>query len=420
MASEEVGQQDAAAELRGGYRDYSSVRDPHASRAGVSRVGDTDGDGTRVVSAGQPAPVGGQPFLPGPVFAAPYHLGPGERYYGRYENPTFDAFEAALSGLEGGPAVVFPSGMAAISAVLLTTLRSGDRVVVPSDGYFGTRALAHEELARFDIRVEELSTVDLDEAAGAGGLEGVSLLLVESPSNPRLDVCNVEAVTAAAHSSGCLVAVDNTTATPLGQRPLELGADFSLSADTKALTGHSDLLLGHVATRDPERAARLRAWRTRTGVVPGPFEVWLAHRSLGTLDLRLDRQAANARALANALVDHPAVTGVRYPGLRDDPAHDQFTRQMRRPLGLLSFEFADAAAVERFLAASRLAVAATSFGGLHTTVDRRAQWGGDRVPEGFVRVSCGCEDTADLVADFVRAADVVAGSADAAHSLVSP
>ncbi|MGI8694482.1 MAG: cystathionine gamma-lyase [Geodermatophilaceae bacterium] len=376
----------------------------------MSKVRDTDGDSTRVVSAGHPAAVAGQPFLPGPVFAAPYHLGEGERYYGRYENPTLDAFEAALSTLEGGAAVVFPSGMAAIAAVLLTSLRPGDRVVVPADGYFGTRIFAHEELARFDIRVEELSTVELDEVAGAGGLEGVALLLVESPSNPRLDVCDVEAVTQAAHDSDCLVAVDNTTATPLGQRPLELGADFSISADTKAMTGHSDLLLGHVATSNPERAARVRSWRTRAGPVPGPFEVWLAHRSLGTLALRLDRQAANARALANALVGHPAVTGLRYPGLPSDPAHDQFTRQMRRPLGLLAFELADAAAVQRFLAASRLAVEATSFGGLHTTVDRRAQWGGDKVPEGFVRVSCGCEDTADLVADFVAAADSLLSS----------
>jgi len=339
----------------------------------------SDGDGTRVIHAGQPAPAAGQPFLPGPVFAAPYHLGPGQRYYARNENPTLDAFEAALSTLEGGSAVVFPSGMAALSAVLLTTLRPGDRVVVPSDGYFGTRIFAHEELTRFDIRVEELSTVDVDEVAGAGGLEGVALLMIESPSNPRLDVCNIEVVTEAAHESGCLVAVDNTTATPLGQRPLELGADFSVAADTKALSGHSDLLLGHVAARDDERAARVRAWRTRSGAVPGPFEVWLAHRSLGTLDLRLDRQAANARALANALVEHPAVTGLRYPGLPRDPSHDQFTRQMRRPSGLLSFELADADTVECFLAASRLAIAATSFGGLHTTVDRRAQWGGDRV-----------------------------------------
>lgn len=371
----------------------------------MSQDTDTDGDGTRVVRAGQPDPVAGQPFLPGPVFAAPYHLGQGERYYARYENPTLDAFEAALSTLEGGPAVVFPSGMAAISAVLLTALRPGDRVVVPADGYFGTRVFVHEELARFDIRVLEVSTVDLDEVAGAGGLEGVALLLIESPSNPRLDVCNIEAVTEAAHDSGCLVAVDNTAATPLGQRPLELGADYSLAADTKALTGHSDVLLGHVAAHDAERATRVRAWRTRSGALPGPFEVWLAHRSLGTLDLRLDRQAANARALAHALVDHPAVSGLRYPGLPNDPAHDQFTRQMRRPLGLLSFELADAATVERFLTASRLAIAATSFGGLHTTVDRRAQWGGDRVSEGFIRVSCGCEDTADLVADFVAAAD---------------
>lgn len=368
------------------------------------------GDGTRVVAAGQPAAVPGQPFLPGPVFAAPYHLGPDApygdpenrvpRFYGRNENPTWSAFEAALADLEGGPAIVFPSGMAAAAAVLQTVLRPGDRVVVPSDGYYQVRSLLAEDLPWYDVVT--VPTAQVAEWAAGGGLAGAKLVLVETPSNPGLDVCDLAVVTDAAHAAGCLVAVDNTMATPLGQRPLDFGADFSVASDTKALTGHSDLVLGHVACRDAEQAERLRGWRTRSGTVPGPFEVWLAHRSLGTLDLRLHRQAANARALAEALPGHPAVRALRYPGLPDDPAHGLASKQMLRPAGVFVFELADAAAVDGLLSATRLALAATSFGGLHTTVDRRAQWG-DAVADGFVRVSCGCEDTADLVADFLAA-----------------
>jgi cystathionine gamma-lyase len=228
---------------------------------------------------------------------------------------------------------------------------------------------------------------------------------VETPANPGLDVCDIAALSESAHARGALVAVDNTTATPLGQRPLDLGADLSVASDTKALTGHSDLLLGHVACRDAALAARIRAWRDRTGSIPGPFETWLAHRSLGTLDLRLARHAENALAVAGLLVTRPEVSGVRYPGLPDDPAHAVAARQMGRFGGVLSFTLPDAAFVDRLVAASRLIVAATSFGGLHTTLDRRAQWGGDAVPEGFVRLSVGCEDPADLVADLATALD---------------
>ncbi|CAN5280659.1 cystathionine gamma-lyase [soil metagenome] len=369
------------------------------------------GDGTRVVAAGQPEPVAGQPFMPGPVFAAPYHLasgGPGEGgadFYGRYDNPTLRGYEQALSQLDGGTALVLPSGMAALAAVLFTALSAGDRVVVPSDGYYGTRALAQEELRGFGVDVVEVPTPEIEAFATRGALRGARLVIVETPSNPGLDLCDIEAVSAAAHRDGVLVAVDNTTATPLGQRPLDLGADLCIASDTKALSGHSDLLLGHVTTRDDALAQRLRDWRTRSGVVPGPFEVWLAHRSLGTLDLRLARQAANALAVAAALAEHPAVQGLRHPWLPGDPAYALAGRQMLRPGGVLSFRLADAEAVSRFLVHSRLAVAATSFGGLHTTVDRRAQWSAEQVPEGFVRVSCGCEDTADLVTDLSAAAD---------------
>jgi cystathionine gamma-lyase len=201
--------------------------------------------------------------------------------------------------------------------------------------------------------------------------------------------------------------VDNTTASPIGQRPLALGADLTIGADTKALTGHSDVLLGHVSAARTdvgrELHARIAAWRKTTGNAPGPFEAWLGHRSMGTLDLRLARQAANAAAVAELLAGHPAVRGVRWPWRAEDPSYPLARRQMLRPNGIVSAELSDIDAVLQLVRTSRFFLAATSFGGLHTTVDRRAQWGGDAVPEGFVRFSCGIEDTADLVADLQRA-----------------
>jgi cystathionine gamma-lyase len=367
---------------------------------GDGTLGDgTLGDGTRCVHAGQPPAAPGAPFLPGPTFAAPYRLDGDPRgpdTYGREDNPTWRGYEAAIGELEGGDAVVFSSGMAAAAAVLLTTARSGDAVVLPADGYYSVRSLAAERLAPLGVTVRLRRTA---EPVSGADLAGAALLLVETPSNPGLDVCDIAAAVEVAHGHGVPVAVDNTTATPLGQQPLQLGADYSLSSDTKAVTGHSDLVLGHVAARDPDRVAALRRWRTLAGAVPGPFEVWLAHRSLGTLDLRLARQAENAAALAAVLAGHPGVTTIRYPGLPTDPAHPVAARQMRRFGGVLAFTLPSQAAVTAFLHAARLVGDATSFGGLHTTADRRARWGGDAVPPGFVRLSAGCEDSADLVAD---------------------
>lgn len=364
-----------------------------------------DGDGTRCVHAGLPAPAPGQPFLPGPVFAAPYHLdphtGPAPDLdgYGRPDNPTRRLLEAAIGELEGGDCRTFASGQAAVTAALLTLLRPGDTIVLPTDGYFTVRSFAADTLRTLGVRVLLAPT-----AGPYPPLDGVRLLLLETPANPGLDVCDIAALAEAAHAAGALVAVDNTTPTPLGQRPLDLGADVVVASGSKALTGHSDLLLGYVATRSAELLAALTTWRVRTGAVPGPFEAWLAHRSLATLDLRLGRQSANAAAVASALRARADVTGVRWPGLPDDPAYPVASRQMRRMPALVSFDLGDAERVARFLTASRLVFAATSFGGLHTTADRRAQWGDD-TPPGFLRLSCGVEDTGDLVGDVTAALD---------------
>ncbi|MCW2703985.1 MAG: Cys/Met metabolism pyridoxal-phosphate-dependent protein [Blastococcus sp.] len=364
------------------------------------------GDGTRSVRAGEGDAVPGAPLRPSPVFAAPFHLGDlppragGVDAYARTEHPTLRDLESAVGELDGGRCLSFATGMAAISAAVFACVSTGDRVVLPSDGYYTTRLLARDELARFGVRVDYVATTEIESVAARGGLDGARLVFLETPSNPLLDVCDIAAVSRAAHAAGAIVAVDNTTATPLGQRPLELGADLTVGSDTKALTGHSDLLLGHVSTADDELFARLRRWRNNTGNTPGPFEAWLGHRSMSTLDLRLARQAANAAAVADVLAGSSAVTGVRWPWRAGDPSFVLAARQMLRPNGVVSAVLADEAAVAALLTRTRLWTAATSFGGVHSTIDRRAQWGGDAVAPGFVRLSCGIEDTDDLVADL--------------------
>ncbi len=283
--------------------------------------------------------------------------------------------------------------------MLLATLRAGDTVVLPADGYFPVRAFAEGTLRGLNVTPVQAPT-----AGPYPSFHSVRLVLLETPANPGLDVADIAALAARTHDAGALLAVDNTTATPLGQRPLELGADLVVASGTKALTGHSDVLLGYIGTTDDALFDRLTTWRTQTGAIPGAFDAWLAHRSMATLDLRLARQSANAAALAAVLAGRDDVTGVRWPGLPSDPAHPVASRQMRRIPGVLSFDLGSAERVARFLAATALVFAATSFGGVHTSADRRAQWGDDTTP-GFVRLSCGIEDTEDLVADLTAALD---------------
>lgn len=370
------------------------------------------GDSTRSVHAGRPPARAYEPSLPGPVFVSHFHL-PGEAegpfVYGRDGNPTWEHLERAIGELEapGDEAVttsVFASGMAAVSAVLLSQVRAGQTVLLPSDCYQTTRAL-RDRLESYGVAVRFAPTAG---DAQLAALEGVSLVWVETPSNPGLDVCDIRRITDAAHAAGALVAVDNTLATPLGQRPLSLGADFSVASGTKALTGHGDLLLGYVASRDPELAAGVRYWRKTVGAIPGPMEAWLAHRSLATMALRVDRQASNALALATALAGRPEVAGLRHPGLPGDPAHEPAARQMRRFGSVVSFTLPDQAHAERFLAALRMTSEATSFGSVQSTAERRGRWGGDDVPAGFIRFSVGVEDPDDIVADVLRALDEAA------------
>ncbi|MBM9620519.1 cystathionine gamma-lyase [Streptomyces zhihengii] len=372
------------------------------------------GEGTRAVRAGLPEPQQYEPTLPGPVFAAHFHLSgdpTGPYTYGRDSNPTWTHLERAIGELEAPGedvhTVTFASGMAAISAVLMSQLRTGDAVVLPDDGYQAL-PLVREQLRAFGIEVRTAPTRDDSQLPL---IDGARLLWIETPSNPGLDVCDVRRLVEAAHAAGALVAVDNTLATPLGQRPLDLGADFSVASDTKGMTGHGDILLGHVTCRDAERAAEVRRWRKVVGAIPGPMEAWLAHRSLATLPLRSDRQNATALALAEALARREDVTGLRYPGLPGDPSHKIAAQQMRRFGCVVSFVLPDRAHAERFLAALRLVDDATSFGGIRSTAERRGRWGGDDVPEGFIRFSVGAEDAEDLLADVARALDEAAAPA---------
>lgn len=367
------------------------------------------GDGTRAVRAGLPEPVKYEPTLPGPVFAAHFHL-PGEATgpykYGRDENPTWTHLERAIGELEAPgrddvETLVFASGMAAISSVLFSQLRAGDAVVLPDDGY-QVLPLVREQLEAYGI---EVRTAPTGGDAQLDLLDGAKLLWIETPSNPGLDVCDVRRLAEAAHARGALVAVDNTLASPLGQRPLELGADFAVASGTKQLTGHGDVLLGYVAGTDATAMAAVRRWRKVVGAIPGPMEAWLAHRSIATLQLRVDRQNATALILAQALRERADVTGLRYPGLPDDPSYKIASQQMRRYGCVVSFTLPTRTRAERFLDALRLVDDATSFGGVRSTAERRGRWGGDAVPEGFVRLSVGAEDPEDLVADVLRALD---------------
>jgi cystathionine gamma-lyase len=358
---------------------------------------------TAILQAGHRGSRETGPFLDGPQFASTYVAGgdPAQHRltYGRFDNPTWSALEEALGVLEGGPAVSFASGMAAIAAVFGVSLEPGDIVVLPSDSYYTTRLVAQNWLRKIGVEVRTAPTRD---NAQLGHLADAKLLLLETPSNPGLDICDLRELITAAHEQGVLVAVDNTTATAYLQQPLALGADFVVASDTKALSGHSDLLLGHVAVTDADRLATIRTWRTQQGAIPGPMEAWLAHRSLATLSLRLQRQCASAQLLAEFLVAEPTVAAVHYPGLATHPGHAIARRQMQAFGCVVSFDLETAARARKFLAALEIVREATSFGGVHSTAERRARWGGDTISEGFIRFSVGCEAIDDIIDDVTK------------------
>ena len=381
-------------------------------------------DSTKAVRANLTRVAAGEPLHSGPVFAAPYHT-PGDPHaapysYARSHNPTWTTLERAIAQMESGvfapgtenagesyraSALVFSSGMAACAAVFGALLRPGDIVVFPANAYFAARTLMQDYFVQMGIQIRLAPT-----AGDAQGdhLEGAKLLWIETPSNPTMEIADIAALSARAHAAGVLVAVDNTTATALGQRPLALGADLSVASDTKSMTGHSDIILGHVAARDRELLQKVEEWRTLVGGILGSMEAWLALRSIPTLPLRLERSSENAMRIAEYLLTRTdVVSRVYYHGLPSHPGHAIAARQMQYFGALLSFELKDKAAADTFFAKSKLITEATSFGGTVTCAERRARWGSDAVSDGFIRLSAGIEHIDDLLADIAQALDAL-------------
>jgi len=357
---------------------------------------------TQAIVAGRPGRVPDGPLNQPVVFASTYHAH-GPVAYGRDDNPTWTALEEVIGVMEGGTAVSFASGMAAVAAVF-EHVPVGGAIVLPRDGYYGTRAFAEGTVdGRFELRRVDISDTDAVIAA----CHGAALLWVESPTNPKMDVADVPALCSAAHAEGLQVAVDNTFMTPLGQRPLELGADVVVHSVTKLLAGHSDAVLGAaVAAAGTEWCEILHRRRSAAGAIPGPMEAYLALRGIRTFPLRFRQAQASAGELALRLASHPEVDRVRYPGLVEDRWHDRAQAQMDGFGTMISFEVrGGAGCAEAAANSTRLIVHATSLGGVETSMERRAKWPGDEASPSLLRLSVGCEDMEDLWADLRRCLD---------------
>jgi cystathionine gamma-synthase len=345
---------------------------------------------TVVVHAGRPPRRPDQP-LNAPITMASTYVAGGDLEYGRYANPTWQGFEEALGALEGGRALAFSSGLAAVSTVL-DLVGQDALVVAPRHAYHGCIGQLGDLEARGRIKAILVDIADTEAVTAA--LDDSALLWIESPTNPALEVADVERLAAAGHDAGASVVVDNTFATPLLQKPLDLGADIVVHSATKLLSGHSDVVMGALVVRDEQLYGVLKGRRDLIGAIPGTLESWLALRGMRTLHLRLERAQANAAELAGRLFAHPAVTDVRYPGFGT----------------VVSVVLPTAEAADLLTHTTTLWVHATSLGGVESTFERRRRWKTEAasIPEGLVRMSVGIEDVDDLWADLVQALDKVA------------
>jgi len=362
---------------------------------------------TAVICAGRPRHAASEPLNVPVVLASNFHASTtaapapeeGIRSYARTDaTPTWEALETAVGQVEGGHAVAFSSGMAAVAAVL-DLLPPGGRIVAPRDCYFGVGELLADGQQQGRWAVDRVDLTDT--AAVRAAVTGAGLLWLETPSNPLLDIADLPALCTAGRHAGAIVGVDNTFATPLLQRPLALGADVVVHSATKFIGGHSDLLSGITIAREHALAGRLRHRRGLSGATPGALEAFLALRGLRTLALRLDRGQRNASELARRLDEHPVVRRVRYPGLPGDPGHRTAAAQMTGFGAVLAFEVADAPTADRICNAVQVIVCATSLGGVESTIERRSKLPGQgHVPPGLLRLSVGCEHIDDLWNDL--------------------
>ncbi len=357
---------------------------------------------TKVVIAGRPATTPDAPVSPAIELSSTFHAG-GEIGYGRYGNQTWSALESAISALEGGKTLIFSSGMAAINAVF-SLLPIGSVVLASHNGYTGTMNTIKRlvESGNIEIRYVDIA----DTAAVIAQLPGASLLWIESPTNPSLQVADLPEIIKGAKSLGVGVAVDNTFATPINQQPLALGADMVIHSVTKYLAGHSDVLIGSVSTNDPALFKRIEDIRKIGGAIAGPFEAWLALRGMRTLALRVEKSQVNAMEIAKRLLTHPAVENVRYPGLPTDPYHQRAKSFMKGFGGVVSFDVkAGPAAADRVCAASKIVIFATSLGGVESLWERRHRWASESpsISKSLIRLSLGCENVEDLWRDIDQA-----------------
>jgi cystathionine gamma-synthase len=344
----------------------------------------------------------GAPVVPPPLLASIFvsagdpASGPA---YARNGSPAWQPVEEALGGIERAEAVLFSSGQAACMALMLALAPGRERILVPRDGYYNARALAAKLRPSGAVAVE-VDLQDLGEIERELG-RGRAMLWAETPTNPLLRVADLTALGRLAAAADAPMIVDNTVATGLLQQPLDFGAVASVCSLTKSAAGHSDLIMGAVLTRDDALLTELRSWRSLGGGIAGPMESWLALRSLKTLPLRIERQSATAQAIASYLATHPRVTAVHYPGTCAATL-DLARTQMPRGYGpLLSFEVAGGAdAADAVVAAAKLIVPATSFGGAESTWERRGRWPAEVAPDALIRLSAGLEPPGDLIADI--------------------
>lgn len=342
---------------------------------------------TLAVTSGRPATEPDAP-LNVPVTLASTYIGGGDVAYGRYGNPSWTALEETIGALESGRCVTFSSGMAAAVAIL-EQLPHGAKIVVPRHAYQGMLALLreHAERGRFEPTLVDVQETD----AVIQALPGAALVWLESPTNPALELADIPAITAAARAAGVPSVVDNTFATPLLQRPLDLGADVVLHSATKLFAGHSDTILGAIVTRDDDWYDRVVGYRSLCGAIPGALDAFLVLRGIRTLAVRLERAAATAAMLAERLATHPAVVEVRYPGFGQ----------------IVALVLSDAASADAVVRSTRIVRHATSLGGVESTFERRRRWETESptIPEGLIRLSVGIEHPDDLLADLLAALD---------------
>lgn len=357
--------------------------------------------GSWLVAAGRPSEPGSALNVP-IVPASNFELG-GSRVYTRDSgSPGWEALEEIVGGLEGGDAIAYSSGMAAVAAVF-DQLSTGAQVVLPDDCYHGVSELARSGQRKGQWQVNRLAVEDT--AAWIDAAQHSDLLWLESPSNPLLTVADLKAICSAPRKSGAILVVDNTFATPLNQRPLELGADISMHSATKFIGGHSDLLAGLLITNRPELLAGIRKSRTVGGATLGTLEAFLAVRGLRTLALRLEKAQETAGRLAMWLASHDAVELVRYPGLESHPTHALAAAQLDGFGTMISFDVAGGAdAADAVCRRTELIRHATSLGSVESTMERRgAVPGQEHLPPSLLRLSVGIESYWDLCSDLEQA-----------------